>query len=139
MDYWGTVVAIDPRDALSRGLTAKLPNGVLVGEAFAIPVDVIQQAPGNFDADFATKAGNMEIAVVRSDNPSMTLGNLIAQALPGIDEYERGYKDALESVVLAAAEKVSEPLLDEVLTTALDAYANNVDEDACAQYERPSS
>lgn len=62
----------------------------------------------------------------------------VSQALPGVDEYEKGYKDALESIALALAPKVTEPILGEAITTALDAYANNADHETSAQYDRPS-
>ncbi|TBR77017.1 MAG: hypothetical protein EPN64_04660 [Burkholderiaceae bacterium] len=51
----------------------------------------------------------------------------LEQALPGADGYERGFKDALESIALALAAKISRPVLDEAIATAMDAYANNAD------------
>jgi len=51
----------------------------------------------------------------------------LAQALPANEGYEKGFKDALESMALALAPKVTQPILDEAITTALDAYANNAD------------
>lgn len=68
-----------------------------------------------------------------------TFGSRIRQALPSVDQYERGYRDCLESVVLALAPKIETPILEEAVTTALDAYANNVDDDSSARYDRPSS
>ena len=51
----------------------------------------------------------------------------IAEALPANSGYEKGYKDALESLVLALAPKMAASL-DEAVITALDAYSNNVDD-----------
>lgn len=51
----------------------------------------------------------------------------LAQAFPsGSPDYDTGYRDALESVALALA-AVGVPLsqLDDAITTALDAFANN--------------
>jgi len=45
----GEVIAIDPRDALSRALTADAGNGQLVAEICRVPIDVIDNAPGNGD------------------------------------------------------------------------------------------
>jgi len=45
----GTVCAMDPRDALSRMLTSPLSDGRLLGEAHQVPVDVLAEAPGNFE------------------------------------------------------------------------------------------
>lgn len=50
---------------------------------------------------------------------------MIAKALPAESGYEKGYRDALESITLALKEKVSHKVLNDALDTALDAYANN--------------
>ncbi|PPC84530.1 MAG: hypothetical protein CTY39_08615, partial [Hyphomicrobium sp.] len=57
------------------------------------------------------------------------LSDRLEQALPEGGGYEKGYKDALQSVALALAPKIAESILDEAITTALDAYANNADQE----------
>lgn len=59
---------------------------------------------------------------------SEKISSQLQQALPGADGYEKGYKDALESIALTLTQKIAEPILDEAINTALDAYANNTDE-----------
>ena len=44
----GEVLAVDPRDAVSRALTSETSAGKLLGEEFAIPVDALAQVPANF-------------------------------------------------------------------------------------------
>ncbi len=41
--------------------------------------------------------------------------------------YDKGYRDALESLCLALAGKVDEKVLEEGLETAMDAFDNNHD------------
>lgn len=55
------------------------------------------------------------------------LGRQVAAGLPGGDAYERGFKDALESLSMALSPKMAQPILAEALTTALNAYGNNAD------------
>lgn len=45
----GSVLGVDPRDALSRMLTSQAEGCRLLGEVHGIPVDVIDEAPGNAD------------------------------------------------------------------------------------------
>lgn len=54
----------------------------------------------------------------------------LASALPVETGYEKGYRDALESISLALAQTVSVPILNAAVETALDAYANNVDDES---------
>ncbi len=62
---------------------------------------------------------------------SLTPAEYIAQCLPGDDDYERGFRDALESVVLALDHQMFREMDDEaimtVLETVMDAYGNNVE------------
>ena len=51
----------------------------------------------------------------------------IEQSLPAVHGYEKGFKDALESIALALAPTIAIAILDDAITTTLDAYANNVD------------
>lgn len=43
----GFIIGRDLRDAVSRVLTSTLPNGQLFGEAYQVPIDVLDEAPGN--------------------------------------------------------------------------------------------
>lgn len=71
-------------------------------------------------------------------NLSTTIQNLIATALPvepgnynnSIEAYDGGYRDALESIALALTGTIPEGLLLDAVNAALDAYANNVDDDS---------
>lgn len=63
--------------------------------------------------------------------PVSAIAARIAEALPANSGYEKGYKDALESIVLALSPKMAASL-DEAVETALDAYSNNVDDPATA-------
>ena len=47
--FHGEVLSVDPRDALSRTLTADTETGLLFGEMHGIPLDVLADAPGNAD------------------------------------------------------------------------------------------
>ncbi len=61
----------------------------------------------------------------------MTVPNyvaLIAESLPSTEGYEKGFKDALESMCLALTNKLSPEDLNEAITTALDAYSNTDEE-----------
>lgn len=61
----------------------------------------------------------------------MTVPNyvaLIAESLPSTEGYEKGFKDALESMCLALINKLSPEDLNEAITTALDAYSNTDEE-----------
>lgn len=70
-------------------------------------------------------------------NLSTTIQNLIATALPvepgnyhnPIEAYDGGYRDALESIAMALTGTIPEGLLLDAVNAALDAYANNVDDD----------
>lgn len=65
----GYVEAIDPRDALSRALTSEAASGLLVGEEADIPVDVLDEAPGNFESKFEASGEGFSIRVHRIDHP----------------------------------------------------------------------
>lgn len=50
----------------------------------------------------------------------------ITQAIPGRRGYERGYRDAVESFIVAILARAIEPgKVDQAVTEVLDAYANN--------------
>lgn len=68
LSFSAPVSAIDPRDALARGLTSTFANGQMVGEAFAIPVDTLHEAPCNFDPRFTTKVRDLTVEVSRIDS-----------------------------------------------------------------------
>jgi hypothetical protein len=57
------------------------------------------------------------------------IGKMIAAALPAGRQYDKGFRDALESMALALSEKMTQDDLRGVVQTALDAHANNVGED----------
>lgn len=61
--FSGTVHAMDARDALSRALTSITPAGNLLGIEHAIPVTVIDEAPGNFETVYATEGAAFSITV----------------------------------------------------------------------------
>lgn len=61
--FSGTVQAMDSRDALSRALTSITPAGNLLGIEHAIPVAVIDEAPGNFETFYATEGAAFSITV----------------------------------------------------------------------------
>lgn len=43
----GFMIGRDLRDAVSRVLTSTLPNGQLLGDAYHVPIDVLDEAPCN--------------------------------------------------------------------------------------------
>lgn len=43
----GFMIGRDLRDAVSRVLTAQLPDGQLFGDAYRVPIDVLDEAPSN--------------------------------------------------------------------------------------------
>lgn len=57
----------------------------------------------------------------------MAISNDLAAALPGDTAYERGFRDAVESVLthLRATEAVTPPALEALQATVLDAYSNH--------------
>ena len=60
----GAVMAQDPREAVSRALTSEAwPGGHLVGEAYSIPVSVLDEAPGNFDTSFEARGDCFKLSV----------------------------------------------------------------------------
>lgn len=54
-----------------------------------------------------------------------TISSKIGQALPAEHGYDKGFKDALESVALALIANIPSNTLDDAIQTALDAHANN--------------
>lgn len=65
----GRVLAVDPRDAVSRALTTTMDGGRLVGEAMGIPLTVIDAAPGNQDACFEHVGDGFTMHVQRLTTP----------------------------------------------------------------------
>lgn len=63
---------------------------------------------------------------MKNEHLSALVANL-EKSLPTVHGYEKGFKDALESIALALAPTIAKAALDDAITTALDAYANNVD------------
>ena len=67
--FSGTVHAMDPRDAVSRALTSITPAGNLLGIEHAIPVAVIDEAPGNFETFYAAQGAAFSITVRKGATP----------------------------------------------------------------------
>lgn len=67
--FTGTVHAMDPRDALSRALTSITPAGNLLGIEHAIPVTVIDEAPGNADNVYEVEGDTFSITVRKGATP----------------------------------------------------------------------
>lgn len=67
--FTGAVQAMDPRDALSRALTSVTPRGSLLGIEHAIPVSVIDEAPGNADTFYAAQGAAFSITVRKGATP----------------------------------------------------------------------
>lgn len=65
----GSVSAVDPRDAISQSLTSNAPDGQLYGVSLGMPLDFIDEAPGNYDDFFEATDGNRYVSVRRSDHP----------------------------------------------------------------------
>lgn len=59
----GYVEAVDPRDALSRALTSTTESGRLLGEQYAIPADVLADAPGNADPRYVVSGPTFSVSV----------------------------------------------------------------------------
>ena len=63
--YGGRVLAVDPRDAVSRALTSATDSGRLLGEECAVPVAFIDRAPGNGDHAFTVEEAGIRLEVRR--------------------------------------------------------------------------
>lgn len=63
--FIGEVIAMDPRDALSRALTTHAGNGMMIGQYCNVPDDVILDAPGNFDTSYEIALEHVEIKVCK--------------------------------------------------------------------------
>lgn len=59
----GNVWAIDPRDAASRALCSGAQSGKLIGHEYGIPVDCIQDFPGNDQEDYELRAETFSLRV----------------------------------------------------------------------------
>lgn len=59
----GEVMAVDPRDAVSRALTSETAAGKLVGEAYSIPVDVLNEVPANFSPRYEVLGTGFRLCV----------------------------------------------------------------------------
>lgn len=64
--------------------------------------------------------------------------DILERALPAAEGYEKGYKDALQSIALALVKTMKAPALSEAINTALDAYANNAEHELSSQDDSPS-
>ncbi len=69
-EHHGYVDAVDPRDALSRALSAKSPSGLLFGEELDIPVDVLVRAPANADPSYSARGLGYSITVSKCMVPA---------------------------------------------------------------------
>lgn len=78
-------------------------------------------------ADFAASFGGSQASAAFVVTPES-----LRQAIPDADGPEGvGYRNAIESMMLALLQQgVSKQLVDNAVTTALDAYANNADADS---------
>ena len=82
------------------------------------PVPVLSETPRQLQDSTLSSQGYADIQ------------SRLNEALPALAGYEKGYRDALESFVLAIGSGVKASVIQEALTTTLDAYGNNVaDED----------
>lgn len=70
----GRVLAMDPRDALSRMLTAETPAGRLFGDEHGIPVDVLIAAPGNADTTLEVAGDGFVIQLQKTDFQVQSVG-----------------------------------------------------------------
>lgn len=116
------------------------PNEFLLSEYSKYAVGVSEGDPMEFDdwlagSDLpeivearqrANLQGNVSVPIEQPQQPVSAIASRIAEALPANGGYEKGYKDALESLVLALSPKLAGSL-DDAIETALDAYSNNVD------------
>lgn len=59
------VKAVDPRDAMTRGLTTEQKRGKLLGEELGIPFDSLQEVPANFDTYASLRVQGFELSVQR--------------------------------------------------------------------------
>lgn len=57
----GQVLAVDPRDALSRVLTSSTATGNLFGIEHEIPISVLDDAPANGNKQLELTVGNIKI------------------------------------------------------------------------------
>lgn len=76
--------------------------------------------------------------IEQPQQPVSAITMRIAEALPANSGYEKGYKDALESIVLALSPKMAASL-DEAVEAALDAYSNNVDDPSPIGVNQPGA
>ncbi len=76
-------------------------------------------------------ASRNEVQVKQQELANLT--GQLAQALPASSGYEKGYRDALESIALALAPTLTAAALTEAVTTALDAYGNNATDNAAEE------
>ncbi|WP_157639882.1 hypothetical protein [Burkholderia ubonensis] len=67
----GYVQAIDPRDAVSRAFTSNTESGRLLGDELGPSTfDILHDAPGNFDSEFAGTGDGFTIRVKRVSCPT---------------------------------------------------------------------
>lgn len=66
VEHSGTVLAVDPRDALSRALTADAPEGYLLGETLGISYDLLRDIPANGDEGFVANIDQWQLSVSRA-------------------------------------------------------------------------
>lgn len=94
--FFGEVIAIDPRDALSRALTSDAGNGQFVATVCGIPIDVIAEAPGNFDT---TLDIHLEHVAIKLRKTSLSSFDPPAEWNPSYNPWRHGgwYTDVVYS------------------------------------------
>ena len=113
-DFPGAFMVNDPQD----------PDGFsIVGDDIEA---LILEARDHLIDPGQARLNRSEVAP-QKETPLSAIAARIAEALPAATGYEKGYRDALESMALALGPKLASTL-DEAITTALDAYANNAEE-----------
>lgn len=64
--FGGSVAGCDPRDAVARVLTSTTSAGRLFGEEHGIPLDVLDEAPGNGDSQYTANGQGFSLAVTKA-------------------------------------------------------------------------
>ncbi len=66
----GYVQAVDLRDAVSRIMTSELPSGELFGQKHQVPIDFLQDAPGNVGPHLEIERGGISLRLNKVVCPS---------------------------------------------------------------------
>lgn len=70
VEHSGSVLAVDPRDALSRALTSDAPEGKLLGEALGISCELLRDVPANGDEGDVANVDGCRLSVCRAPEPA---------------------------------------------------------------------